>query len=206
MSSRPLHLLRCISKSYKLGSSTIPLILFTDLKKQFFTVDVIDQESVVLIHNSKLIAGGTHVQAPHWRWQLQQCDGKLVVNKYLQDLHHKNNNQQHEVRIQQRYLERLNPGAINGSSKKKACLAVLIKPISSSSRRTQFPLCSNSWTTGLWRGCHYKCYFTWKRIFSKYSQLHSLNLQVGPLCLADHQSLWCSELGTPSPILFPSHL
>lgn len=57
--------LRCILKSYKLGSSTIPLILFTDLKKQFFAVDVIDQESVVLIHNSKLIAGGTHVQAPH---------------------------------------------------------------------------------------------------------------------------------------------
>lgn len=96
----PTAPLRCILKSAKLGSSTIPLILSTDLKKQFFTVDVVDQESVVLIHHSQLIAGGAHVQAAHWCWQLQQRDGKLVINKYLQDLHHKNNDQQNEIRIQ----------------------------------------------------------------------------------------------------------
>lgn len=60
----------------------------------------------------------------------------------------------------------------------------------------------NSWTTGL---CHFYGYSKWEYIFSKYSQLHSLTLLVSPLCLVDHQSLWCSELETPSPILFPWH-
>ena len=57
--------LKCIFKSALLGPSAILSPLPADLKKQFFTVDVINQESVVLIHHSQFIAGGTHVQAAH---------------------------------------------------------------------------------------------------------------------------------------------
>lgn len=53
--------------------------------------------------------------------------------------------------------------------------------------------------------CHFWGYLKWVCVFSKYSQLHFLILLEGPLCLADHQSLWCSELETPSPILFLWH-
>lgn len=58
-----------------------------DLKQQLFAVDVVDQQRVVLIHHSELVAGGAHVQAAHRGRQLQQRDGKRVVDKYLQDLH-----------------------------------------------------------------------------------------------------------------------
>lgn len=61
----PTAPLKCILNSAKFGSSTLPLTLSADLKKQFFTVDVIDQESVVLVHYSQFIAGGAHVQATH---------------------------------------------------------------------------------------------------------------------------------------------
>ncbi len=56
--SHPTAPLKCILKSAKLGSSTKPLTLSTaaDLKKQFFTVDVVDQQSVVLIHHSEFTA------------------------------------------------------------------------------------------------------------------------------------------------------
>ena len=43
----------------------------------------------MLVHHSQFTAGGTHVQAAHGCGQLQQCDGKWVVNKYFQDLCHK---------------------------------------------------------------------------------------------------------------------
>lgn len=65
-----------------------PLILPADLKEQLLAVDVIDQESVVLVHHGQLVAGGAHVQAAHGRGQLEQRDGELVVDKDLQDLHH----------------------------------------------------------------------------------------------------------------------
>lgn len=90
-------------------------------------------------------------------------------------------------------------------SQNTAAVLMQVKSSCNKCKHNQFPLCSNSWTTGLWHGCHFKCYLMWEYIFSKYSQLHSLNLLVGPLCLEDHQSLWCSELETPSPILFPWH-
>lgn len=66
--------------------SHLPAPLPADLKKQFFIVDVIDQKGVVLVYHSQFTAGGAHVQAAHWRWQLQQCNGERVVNKYLQNL------------------------------------------------------------------------------------------------------------------------
>lgn len=65
-----------------------PLILPADLKEQLLAVDVVDQESVVLVHHGQLVAGGAHVQAAHGRGQLEQRDGELVVDKDLQDLHH----------------------------------------------------------------------------------------------------------------------
>lgn len=76
----------------------IGFLLMTDLKKQFFAVDVIDQQSVMFIHHSKFIAWGTHVKAANWCWQFQQCDGKRVVDKYLQDLRYKNNDQQSKIK------------------------------------------------------------------------------------------------------------
>lgn len=65
-----------------------PLILPADLKEQLLAVDVVDQESVVLVHHGQLVAGGAHVQAAHGRRQLEQRDGELVVDKDLQDLRH----------------------------------------------------------------------------------------------------------------------
>lgn len=53
----------------------------------------------MFIHHSQIIAGGAHVQAAHGCRQLQQRYGKGVVNKYLQDLRHKSNNQQSKIKI-----------------------------------------------------------------------------------------------------------
>lgn len=61
----------------------------------------------MLIHHSKFIAGGAHVQAAHRGRQLHQRDGKQVVNKYLQDLHHKNNDKQSEIRIEHQNYRQL---------------------------------------------------------------------------------------------------
>lgn len=63
-------------------------ILCADLKEQLLAVDVVDQESVVLFNHGQFVARGAHVQAAHGRRQLEQRDGKLVVDKDLQDLRH----------------------------------------------------------------------------------------------------------------------
>lgn len=41
----------------------------------------------MLVHHGQLVARGAHVQAAHGRRQLEQRDGKLVVDKDLQNLH-----------------------------------------------------------------------------------------------------------------------
>lgn len=42
----------------------------------------------MLVHHGQLVAGGAHVQAAHGRRQLEQRDGKLVVDEDLENLHH----------------------------------------------------------------------------------------------------------------------
>lgn len=42
----------------------------------------------MLVDHGQLVARGAHVQAAHGRRQLEQRDGKLVVDKDLENLHH----------------------------------------------------------------------------------------------------------------------
>lgn len=79
---------------------TTPLILPADLKEQLLAVDVVDQESVVLVHHGQLVARGAHVQAAHGRRQLEQRDGKLVVDEDLQNLHHTHTHTPRGVSVQ----------------------------------------------------------------------------------------------------------